>query len=111
MEQVSSFEVAEINFKVALTPSATAEPLVHIKKQLNSMLLRYNEDINGILFTYGDIEFEKGKESMRIIGEFPWLHASVVSKCLVFKPNPGALVSGTIVKVSELLIYVSSKYF
>jgi DNA-directed RNA polymerase subunit E'/Rpb7 len=96
----SPFFAVNLEFKVALPPLASSAPLVHVRKQLNGMLHRYLDEARGVLLSVGELKLIEGKECARIIGEFPWLHVNVTSKCLVFRPESGQTVKGTITSVS-----------
>lgn len=96
----SPFVQVKATFKVALAPDASANPMLHIRRQLNDLLHKYSNEVSGVILSYGSLEFEKGKEYARIIGEFPWLHVTVNTKCLVFQPCEGLIVKATVSKVS-----------
>ena len=98
--KLSPFVQVKGTFKIALSPDASGNPMVHIRKQMNELLHKYSDEVDGVILTYGDLEFEKGKEYARIIGEFPWLHVVVNTKCLVFQPKEGLIVTGSVSKVS-----------
>lgn len=96
---MSEFKKVEIVLKVALLPSDNKYPLEAVKRQLNSLLFKYNEDVEGIPLSFSDLKFPKGKEYGRIIAEHYWLHIDVITKLLVFKPEIGMLLTGKINKV------------
>jgi hypothetical protein len=93
--------------KVALSPEAVSNPIIYIKKQINGLLHKYHEELNGILLSYSNLKFESGKEYARIIGEQPWLHVNVQTKCIVFRTEKGYLVNGRVLKV----IYFEIQYY
>ena len=98
-EKESPFYKADITLKAALFPTNAAMPMEAVKKQLNDLLFKYNDDLNGVPMAYGELTIPKGKEYARIIGETFWLHVDVNTKLLVFKPEAGAVLKGTVVKV------------
>ena len=94
------FEKLHVTLAVALLPGAVSNPIIHIKKQLNALLLRYNDDLKGILLNYSsDFKFEEDRQYARIMGEFPWLHVQIQTTCLIFKPHIGLSINGNITKV------------
>ena len=106
---MSEFVRVEIVLKVALLPASTKYPIEDVKRQLNSMLFKYNEDVKGIPLSFSQLKFPRGKEYGRIIAEQYWLHVDVVTKLLVFKPEIGMTITGKVNKISDnhvsLLIY------
>ena len=96
---MSEFNKVEIVLKVALLPSSTNFPLEAVKRQLNLMLFRYNDSVEGIPLSYSQLKFPKGKEYGRILAEHYWLHDDVTTKLLVFKPEIGMPLTGKITKV------------
>ena len=96
----SPFHSVIISLRVALAPSALSDPLLQVKKQTSALLLRYQHELQGVPLTFSELHLDKGKECARIIGEFPWLHVNVTTKCLLFKPTIGTQVSGIITRVS-----------
>jgi hypothetical protein len=93
------FVRVEIILKVALLPASTKYPIDDVKRQLNSMLFKYNEDVKGIPLSFSQLKFPRGKEYGRIIAEQYWLHVDVVTKLLVFKPEIGMTITGKVNKV------------
>jgi hypothetical protein len=100
---MSEFKKVEITLKVALLPANTRHPMDAVKRQLNSILFKYNEEVQGIPLSFSELKFPKGKEYGRIIAEQCWLHVDVATKLLVFQPEIGMTLIGKINKVSFLL--------
>lgn len=98
---MSEFKKVEIVLKVALLPASTKYPIDDVKRQLNSMLFKYNEEVEGIPLSFSQLKFPRGKEYGRIIAEQFWLHVDVTTKLLVFKPEIGMALEGVINKVSQ----------
>ena len=99
---MSEFKKVEIVLKVALLPASTKYPIDDVKRQLNSMLFKYNEEVEGIPLSFSQLKFPRGKEYGRIIAEQFWLHVDVTTKLLVFKPEIGMTLEGVINKVNLL---------
>ena len=96
------FEKQRISLSIALPPEAVSDPILHIKKQMNLLLFRYSNELKGVLLNYSDeFKFKTETPYARIIGEFPWLHVHIRTKCLVFKPQVGLMVSGNVTKVAK----------
>lgn len=98
---MEAFEQSRVLLKVALVPQNCQSPIDAIKKQLNSMLLKYIDDMKGVPITFSDIGFPPGKEYGRILGEQPWIHVDVHTTMLMFKPCVGLILKGRISKISE----------
>lgn len=100
---------SRILLKCAILPISMAYPLDAIKVQLNDMLLKYNEDLQGIPITFSAIEYDHGKECGRIMDEQPWIHVDIVTTVLLFKPSAGKTIYGKICQTSDshvaLLVY------
>ena len=92
------FNECDILLKCALLPAESAEPLEAVKKQLNEILLKFNEEVGGIPLMYSSLTFPKGKEYGRIIGENYWVHVDVMTTLLLFQPVIGKSLSGKITK-------------
>ena len=99
---MTEFTRVEIVLKVALLPSSTKYPLEAVKRQLNAMLFKYNENLDGVPLSYSQLKFIKGKEYGRIIAEQYWLHVDVTTKLLVFKPEIGTKLAGKVNKVRNV---------
>jgi DNA-directed RNA polymerase I subunit RPA43 len=105
----SAFDEVNLSLKVALLPMNSEQPLEAVKSQLNEMLLKYNEQLQGVPLTYSTLKFPEGKEYARILGEYHWLHVDVDTVMLVFKPRVGMVLKGTINQCSDshisMLVY------
>lgn len=89
----------EVYLQVALSPADTDNPIGAVKRQLNSLLFKYDEKFEGVPICYGDFRFPPGKENGKILGDQPWVHIDIISQIMVFKPTIGATVRGRITKV------------
>jgi hypothetical protein len=99
-EDGNCFQSVDVMLKVALQPLHTSHPLDAVKQQLNNMLFKYNESVDGIPLSYSELSFPKGKEYARIIADQFWLHVDVCTKLLIFKPVVGQTIRGKVNKVS-----------
>jgi hypothetical protein len=96
---MSSFKNIETVLKVSLLPCHTEYPLSAVKQQINELLFRYHEDVNGVPIFYHELKLPPTKEYGRIMNELPWLHIDILVKLLVFQPQEGDILSGQINKV------------
>lgn len=90
--------------KIALAPSHIGNQSSAIKATLNNFLFKYNLDLDGIPLIYEEIKATKGNECSKIIGEQPFLHQSVTTNVVIFKPIVGEIITGTIKNVSSTVI-------
>ena len=93
------FHNVDVMLKVALQPLYSSQPLDAVKQQLNNMLYKYSESLEGIPLSFSDISFPKGKEYARIMADQFWLHVDVCTKILIFKPVVGQTIRGKASKV------------
>ncbi len=113
----SPFKLIDSIVQVALLPNQTEYPLEAVKEQINEMLFRYHEDLNGIPLVYSDFELPSTKEYGRIMNELPWIHVDVKAKILLFQPENGQIITGKINKVTvkkmrlKLSFFLSSMFF
>ncbi len=103
-EELSSFRLVEILLKVAILPIYTAHPMDAVKQQLNSILFKFSEEMQGIPLSYSTIDFPKGKEYGRIMNDQPWVHVDILTNLVVFVPTIGDRMKG---KISRVLFVFS----
>jgi hypothetical protein len=89
-----------VHLKVALLPASMSRPIDATKKQINALLFRFNDELQGTPIAYSDICLPWGYG--KILAEKPWLHIDVETKLLLFKPVANARVSGKIHMVRSL---------
>jgi DNA-directed RNA polymerase I subunit RPA43 len=109
MAQKEPFKQCEVVLKVALHPSNAASPFDGVKSQINEMLFRYNEDIEGVLLSYSHVKFSRGKGYGRVMNEQPWIHVDVNAKVVVFCPEIGMIVPAIVSKVNTLALSIISE--
>lgn len=95
----SCFHSLEIILKVAMEPIEYEDAMSAVKKQLNSILFKFNDVLDGIPLSFAELRFPEGKEYGRILGDQPWIHIDVLTKMVIFKPTIGAKVHGKITAV------------
>ncbi len=96
---VPYLKVVQTHLQVAIHPSETAHPLDGVRRQLNSLLFKFNQSLEGIPLSYSDLQLAAGKECGRFMAEQPWVHIDVFSSVVVFQPTIGSKISGKITKV------------
>lgn len=109
MSENEVFYINRVELKCAILPKDMSYPMDAIKLQLNDMLLKYNEDMQGIPISFSKIEFDSGKQYGKVIAEQPWIHVDIVTSVLLFKPLRGKVIHGHINQISDshvsLLLY------
>lgn len=107
MEDV--FNESRVLLKCAILPVSLGAPMDAIKLQLNEMLLKYNDELQGIPITFSRIEYDRGKELGRIMAEQPHIHIDITTTVLLFKPAADKIIYGKINQTSDshisLLVY------
>lgn len=96
------FHTVDVNLKVALQPLYSSQPIEAVKQQLNNMLYKYSDSLEGIPLSFSELSFPKGKEYARIMSDQFWLHVDVCTKLVIFKPIVGHKVRG---KINKVMIY------
>lgn len=98
-ESGSCFHKMDILLQVSLLPSQTGHCMQAVRQQLNNLLYAYDEALQGVPLSYGDLAFPPGKEYGRIFTDHPHVHVDVLTSMVVFKPAVGAKLTGKVVKV------------
>ena len=98
-EEINCFQQIDTLLKVAILPLYSMQPIQAVKQQLNNMLFKYHEELEGIPISFTDLQFPKDKQYARIMTDQYWLHIDVLTKCIIFKPMVGKKLSGKISKV------------
>lgn len=96
----SHFQKCSISMKVALAPAQIGHQSSVIKATLNSLLFKYNLDLDAMPLIYEEIKTTKGNEHSKIIGEQPYLHQNISTNVVMFKPTVGELITGTIIRIA-----------
>lgn len=65
-----------------------------VKEQLNSLLLRYNEDLEGVVLSYTKERILSTQA--KIHPYFPYFHVDVMALVFMFKPAVGIEIAGTV---------------
>ena len=92
----SPFQTQELSLTVSLLPASLIDVKHGIQKQLNSLLLKYNNSAEGVILAHEAMEMTdcgRGK----ILYEFPHVHYKIRTKVLTFSPVKGMKLRGNIV--------------
>jgi hypothetical protein len=108
----SPLRVVDALLKVALLPSQTSQPFDAVQGQINNILFRYNEDLQGVPVLYYSLSFKEDSKCGRILDELPWINVDAVTKLLVFQPRIHQTLVGCINKVPcisliRLMLYLT----
>lgn len=118
-----AFASHSLELTVSLFPSALGNVLGNVEESLRSFLLKYSDEIGGILLAFENVKFlsdldvTDNKTSPTIVGvinnELPHLHYRVSADALVFVPTPGTPLFGTVTESSfhSHLSLVVHQYF
>ncbi|EWM25972.1 twist neighbor [Nannochloropsis gaditana] len=103
------FQEQRVLFKLALLPDAMGNLEESIHEKLHGMLMKYNQDVGGILLTLSQVRFPPSRRFASMMGDLPHLHVRVEATSLVFTPEPGMSLTGVVIKVTSthvaLLVY------
>ena len=97
------FHILKSTVQVTVHPSKSTDALFSIKEKLSNMLLKYNENMQGVPLTFENISFQPDKQYARIIGEYPWLHVEITTEFTIFRPIIGQRLFG---RVNKVYIYL-----
>ena len=93
------FRVCDVSFRISLSPVYILSIRKGIQEELKEQLMRYNEDLDGILVAYKNVQLIHNHA--RIINESPLLHCTVKLKALVLCPKIGSSMEGVVNKVGS----------
>ncbi|KAK9868896.1 hypothetical protein WJX84_008253 [Apatococcus fuscideae] len=88
---------AQALFGVELHPSQCSEALTGVQEILNARLLRYSEDLSGVLLAYNNERILSMQAPVHIY--FPYMHVDVAADIVVFCPAPGMPFRGKVIQV------------
>ncbi|KAK3825616.1 MAG: hypothetical protein J3Q66DRAFT_294506 [Benniella sp.] len=96
LSSVNAGPFVEVSTKlyIHLPPCFTTKPIEGIQEQLNSFLMRYMPQVDGVVLAHSNLELLQS--SGRIMYDSPYCHFWISVKLLVWKPVKGATLHGTI---------------
>ncbi|XP_057832672.2 DNA-directed RNA polymerase I subunit rpa43 isoform X2 [Cryptomeria japonica] len=92
--------VAKSMLSAYLHPSRTDDVQQGVLQLLNSLLLRYNEEFDGVVLAYYDIKICNWTAKI-LSGFSPYLNLKLKAKLLLFSPKPGMVLEGKVNKVEK----------
>jgi RPA43 OB domain in RNA Pol I len=106
--QLDGFWKRSIELTISLLPSALSNVMAHIEEALRNYLLKYSDDIGGILLAFENVSIlSHGNDDAAttacvgtIYNELPHIHYRVSADALVFDPSPGTKLVGSVVECS-----------
>eukprot|EP00890_Picochlorum_soloecismus_P002868 jgi/Picsp_1/3582/NSC_06419-R1_protein len=100
----SPTERVQVRLQIHLHPSKLLSIDLGVHEHINSLLLRYNEEIEGIPIAYFD---HKILSSTALISSyFPLCKVAVLASFVIVKPVPGQFLHGRVTEVSDSFIGV-----
>ncbi|GAX86039.1 hypothetical protein CEUSTIGMA_g13454.t1 [Chlamydomonas eustigma] len=95
----SCLKRADAVFNVELHPCKLHNVEEGVSEHLNALLFRFQEDLNGFVIAYKDVNIRKTKQTF-IHPYFPLVHLEVRAKVLLFKPAEGCMLVGKVIKIA-----------
>ncbi|KAL9262500.1 hypothetical protein AKJ16_DCAP04947 [Drosera capensis] len=95
---MEGLKASVVDLVVYLHPSKTKLLSEAIHHELNSLLLKFNENFDGILLAYELIEVMDTKAKI-LSGLVPHTSVSLGANLLIFSPKPNMLLEGKVVKM------------
>jgi DNA-directed RNA polymerase subunit E'/Rpb7 len=94
VDESSPFFHTRLSLVVSLYPAALANVTVHVTESIRSMLLKFSDNIGGVLLAFENVNIVR-KEGV-ILNELPPIHYSVEMDGLVFCPTIGTELQGVV---------------
>lgn len=66
---------------------------------MTALLMQYSEKLQGVVLAFSKVELEK--PAGHIVNEMPYIHCKVRADALVFRPQPGMRLQGTVNKIGS----------
>ncbi|GAB4817406.1 hypothetical protein N2152v2_004452 [Parachlorella kessleri] len=86
-----------VKFTVDLHPSKLSSVEKGVREHLNTLLLRYNEDLDGVLLSYSSERILT--HQAHIHPYFPLVRVEVAADAVLFRPQAGMRLVGTVNKI------------
>ncbi|RHY42772.1 hypothetical protein DYB30_002650 [Aphanomyces astaci] len=83
----------------SLAPYHIQDPKKGLEDQLNHMLMKYSEPVQGVLLAFNSLQVINPYG--HIINETPYIHVRIAADALVFRPTPGMQLTATVNKVGS----------
>ncbi|BFI32609.1 DNA-directed RNA polymerase I subunit RPA43 [Marchantia polymorpha subsp. ruderalis] len=92
--------VVHAKIGVFLHPSRAANVRQGVHEILNSLLLKFNEEFDGVVLGYLKPKII-GQSARILAGLTPYFHVNLTAKLLIFSPSPGMLIEGKVNKIEK----------
>jgi hypothetical protein len=101
---------SRVTLPLYLSPSYLAQPMEGVREQLNRSMLKYVEQLGGVLLTYSDLRLQQPLG--RIAFDAPEIHIRVQFKATYFAPKVGDIIDGTVSRIGgdHIAILVSGVF-
>lgn len=98
--EMEGLSVVKADLSAFLHPSKTDDVQQGVLELLSSLLLRYNEEYDGVVLAYFDLKICDWTAKI-LNGLSPYLSLKLKAKLLLFSPKPGMLLEGKVNKVEK----------
>lgn len=105
MDQHSFLKTAKTELSLHLHPSRCNVVKVGILEELNDLLLKYNENVEGILLGYSDLVIHCNKGSI-LIGSNPYIRLKMSAQLLLFAPPVGSTLDGVVHQTGTNYVHI-----
>ncbi|ETV76925.1 hypothetical protein H257_09342 [Aphanomyces astaci] len=99
MASTTAFAKAKLVMSCSLAPYHIQDPKKGLEDQLNHMLMKYSEPVQGVLLAFNSLQVINPYG--HIINETPYIHVRIAADALVFRPTPGMQLTATVNKVGS----------
>lgn len=89
----------QVRHDVSLSPCHIAEPRVGVEQEMTALLMRYSEPLRGVVLAFSNVRL--ATPLGHIINEMPYIHCKVLADALVFQPQEGMVLRGTVNKIGS----------
>lgn len=103
-QSVTAIETIQSRIHIYLHPSSLLDIDLGIREHINSLLLAYNESLDGIPIAYRDLS--RVSDTLHVSPYFPLCDVCVGVTFTVIRPQKGMVLSGTVTEVSDTFIGV-----
>lgn len=102
---MEALKVSEANLVVHIHPSKTKVVSESIKRELSSLLFKFNETFEGVLLAYEVVDVPSRLAKI-LSGLYPYLAVRLKANLLLFAPKPEMFLEGKVVKLARESIHV-----
>ncbi|MCO5590852.1 hypothetical protein L7F22_044827 [Adiantum nelumboides] len=93
-------KMVSAELSLCVHPAWSNSVLRGVQESLNSLLFRYNEDIDGVVLAYLDLKIPSNKAKL-LSGLSPYFRVNLTAKLLSFSPKTGMVLEGKVNKIEE----------